>query len=227
MKAQTRLPVLDILRGLAVVWMVIFHFAYDLKMFQWTTFPDSWSWFWWWFPRIIVGSFLFVMGASWAQAAKKETSLTPFLKRFTKLCISAGLVSVATYLLFPDRWVYFGTLHCIAFCSLALFIFHRRALLGWITLGLIIASEFAGLRPAWIDLGHPSMDYIPPFPWLGFALLGYLTSEHLSRITSAFFHLPVFRLLVLPGRHSLKIYLLHQPIIFGSFWVIHWFLNKN
>lgn len=227
MVENKRQPLLDLLRGIAVAWMIIFHFAYDLKIFSWPTLPDSWSWFWWWFPRVIVASFLFVMGASWARAAKKELSLRPFFKRWLKLFGAALLVSVSTYLLFPERWVYFGTLHCIAFCSLALFAFHRRPALGWISLAVIIGLEIAGLRPPWFDLDHPSMDYIPPFPWLGFALLGLLLSESLKRVQLPQLWLQLARPLVFAGRHSLKIYLLHQPLIFGSLWTVHWLLNKN
>lgn len=216
---SARRPLLDIFRGIAVLWMIIFHSAYDLRLFDWPTIPPDWNWFWWTFPRVIVASFLAVMGASWVQARKKEKDLRPFKIRLLKLSAAAVAVSVATYLLFPERWVYFGTLHCIAVSSVCLFAFEKKWS-QYLALIFIILSEILGLRPPWIDLPHPSMDYIPLFPWLGFAILGMLLSEKIAEVSLPKFFTRASRPIIWLGRHSLKIYLLHQPLIFGALWSV-------
>lgn len=215
---SARRPLLDLLRGTAVLWMIIFHFAYDLRLFGWPTIPTDWSLFWWAFPRIIVACFLAVMGAAWVQARKREKDLRPFIKRLLKLSGAALAVSVATYLLFPERWVYFGTLHCIAVSSVCLFVFEKKKWLQFLAIALIIASEIFGMRPPWIDLPHPSMDYIPLFPWLGFAILGMLLSEKIALTSLPESFIKASKPVIWLGRNSLKIYLLHQPFIFGALW---------
>jgi uncharacterized membrane protein len=58
-----RAAYLDALRGLAVVWMIIFHTAYDLTLFRYLNLDFS-DGFWFAFPRIIAGTFLFCVGIS-------------------------------------------------------------------------------------------------------------------------------------------------------------------
>lgn len=227
MLKQNRYLILDIGRGIAVLWMMIFHFCYDLRLFGWPSVPLNWDWFWYWFPRLIVASFLFVMGASWVHARRRETDLKAFYLRFAKLSAAAILVSVTTYILFPERWVYFGTLHCIAFCSLALFLFEGRKKLALLTILVLISLEFLDKRPPWFDLEHASMDYIPPFPWLIFALLGFLSAQQWTKIVLPSVIIKVMQPVATLGKHSLKIYLIHQPVIFGCFWLINEWLKLH
>ena len=58
-----RLYGLDQIRGLAVLFMLIFHFTYDLKLFGHVdvNFQEG---FWFFFPRLIVFMFLWSVGAS-------------------------------------------------------------------------------------------------------------------------------------------------------------------
>ena len=63
-------------------------------------------------------------------------------------------------------------------------------------------------------LGVAAMDFVPLYPWVGFVLLGiFLESIHFHRIPiKEHILLKPFEIM---GKHSLKIYLLHQPIFFG------------
>jgi uncharacterized membrane protein len=81
-----------------------------------------------------------------------------------------------------------------------------------------------GTGPIWLlPLGiHPptfwSVDYEPIFPWLGIVLIGMGLGEYLYPEGLRSFTLPqipemVVRPLAFLGRHSLIIYLIHQPII--------------
>lgn len=65
----------------------------------------------------------------------------------------------------------------------------------------------------WPDVSP--MDYIPLYPWFGVVLLGiFLESINFHKIPLK----TIFPLksLVTIGRHSLKIYIIHRPVLFGS-----------
>ena len=64
--------------------------------------------------------------------------------------------------------------------------------------------------------GFSSADYFPLLPWLflflvGAALGGWCLDHRESRLLTA----PLPRALTFPGRRSLLIYLLHQPVLYG------------
>ena len=156
---------------------------------------------------------------------REKIQWTPFWKRFIKITCFALLISVVTYFLFPDNWIYFGTLHAIALISLMSLPFLKRPYLALIiALALFIPSIFWDKNIPWFELPHASWDYIAPFPWVGASLLG-IFAVHKGWHK---FSLPENRLvksLNYLGRHSLFIYLIHQPILFGSVYLIS--LMKN
>ncbi len=211
-----RVPYLDILRAVAVIWMIIFHVAYDVRMFNLNeiNFAEG---FWFAFPRVIAGTFLFCVGISLNYTHAEKVKSTAMLKRLKKLGLSALLVSLGTYLVFPSQWIYFGTLHCILVGSLlgAFFVHHRKA--AWIVmLCLIFLQYVAGFDIKWVSnvLQRPSMDFIPIYPWFWVILAGLLMGPYLSR-NSFLMSLKTPKIFDLLGRHSLVIYLVHQPFIFG------------
>lgn len=216
---------LDALRGLAVVWMIIFHTSYDLRMFNLVNW-DFTQGFWYAFPRIIAFTFLFCVGASLNYGHSPAINWDAMKKRSIKLGAAALAVSVGTYIAFPSQWIFFGTLHCIFAGSIlgVLVVNHRKLAIA--LLGLILLLQFGfGFGVSWVSwkIQKPSLDFIPIYPWFWAILLGIITGPYLSRIR----HLQEMKprpFLNLLGRHSLKIYLLHQPIIFGTIWLITQFV---
>lgn len=212
---------LDSLRGLAVVWMIIFHTCYDMRILGMLDWNFSQG-FWYAFPRIIAFTFLFCVGASLNYAHQSNINWKGLRKRSLKLGLAALAVSLGTYLIFPGQWVYFGTLHCIFVGSIlgALFV-NRRGAAFVLLIVLLILQYGTKYDIAWVSasLDRPSMDFIPIYPWFWAILLGLLTGPILSRNQ----HLMNFkapRPLKFLGTHSLKIYLIHQPVIFGTLWLI-------
>jgi uncharacterized membrane protein len=69
--------------------------------------------------------------------------------------------------------------------------------------------------------GRSMVDYYPFLPWFGLALLGIFAGYTLYSQGERRFSLPdwsmvlPFRCLRFLGRHSLLIYLIHQPILIG------------
>jgi uncharacterized membrane protein len=224
-----RLTSLDIARTLAVVCMVVFHFTFDLALFRYLPSATMSQPFWYYFARMIAGSFLFLSGVSLWLAHGQGIRWPSFWKRWAKLITAAALVTLASIWLVPGGPIWFGILHAMAATALLGLLALR---LPWpLTLALaalILAAawgpRFPALDPIWLVWTglaetRPIMgDYTPLVPWAAPALAGLATAKALridrwrgtppNRLTHA---------LTFPGRHSLIIYLVHQPILFGLF----------
>lgn len=231
----TRLAVLDLARGLAVVAMAIYHFSWDLSWFNLVDWPVTHGPGWRLFAASIAGSFLFLSGVGLDLSHHRAIRWRAFWKRIGVIGLAAGAVSLVTYFAFGNQFVRFGILHSIALSSLLALPFTRFpawvALFGaalCLSLPLWASSPlFDGQFWLWTGLGRPdygSVDYVPFAPWAGVTLAGLFTSkmfrsfeiwERVSR-----FHLndPLGRLTRFLGRHSLITYLLHQPILYGLVW---------
>ena len=214
MTSKKRYPFIDQLRGLAVALMILFHTLYNLNLFSHITIPTRHP-LWVAFPNIIVALFMLTVGVSLALAHHPTIRLRPLLLRLTKISLGAILISLATWLLFPSRWVYFGTLHNIAVCSLMALPFLRFP-----RSALATSLLLPFLPIPWIHLSHSSMDYIPPFPWLAPVLLGVFLF-HFRGGAFLRLRLPPWTSCLAPlGRHALLIYLIHQPLLYGSLYIL-------
>lgn len=232
-----RLIPLDLARTLAILCMVAFHFTFDLALFGFIP-PDTMSQpFWYYFARMIAGSFLFLSGVSLWLAHGRGIRWPAFLTRLAKVAGGALLVTLASIWFVPGGTILFGILHAIAAASLLGLIALR---LPWaVTLAiaaLIFAAAWGPRFPAfdplwlvWTGLAEsrPMMgDYVPLIPWAAPALAGVAVAKALrldlwrgtpsTRLT---------RVLSLPGRHSLIIYLIHQPILIGLFNLYLWAIS--
>ncbi len=216
---------LDALRGMAVIWMIIFHTCYDMRMLGFINWDFS-SGFWFAFPRIIAFTFLFCVGMSLNFAHTPHIRWKSIGQRSLKLGLSALIISLSTYLTFPNQWVYFGTLHCILVGSvLGAILVNKRKMAFAIMMAILIAQYGLGYDIKWVSsiMQRQSMDFIPIYPWFWAVLIGILLGPYLSKNR----HIGAIKspkVLSLLGTHSLKIYLLHQPIIYGVLWVIRGFV---
>jgi uncharacterized membrane protein len=222
-----RVRYLDYLRGIAVLWMVIFHTAYDMRTFgmnQW----DFGNGFWYAFPRLIAGTFLFCVGVSLNFTHAKGVNYPALRDRLFKVGGCALIISLVTYFAFPTQWIYFGTLHCILCGSLlGAFFVHQRAL-AWALMSLLLILQYATPYDIqWVSsiIRKPSMDFIPIYPWFWVVLAGIVLGPFMGQI-KVLQKLPDSRFLNFLGQHSLKIYLIHQPVIFGTLWVIQFLIRK-
>jgi uncharacterized membrane protein len=137
------------------------------------------------------------------------------------------LVTFCTWLFLQEGFIVFGILHLIGVSILLSPLFFRckkwNIVLGFLC---IVIGFFFTTRtgPIWLlPLGiHPatffSVDYEPIFPWFGVVLIGMGLGEYLYPEGVRCFTLPqipeiVFRPFAFLGRHSLLIYLVHQPLI--------------
>lgn len=233
---MTRLPFFDILRGVALVAMTVYHFTWDLEFYGWilpgTTLETGWAVF----ARCIAASFLFLMGLSLVLAHEEKIRWPGFWKRLLQIAAAAALITVATYLAFPQSFIFFGILHAIAAFSLIGLIFIRLhwaiALIAAAVVLTVWANSTVEFFKApvfwWIGLlPEPpvSNDYVPVFPWLAATLVGIAIGKvivrfgWLNRIGRLDAPRPVSKPLAFIGRHSLIYYLVHQPVMLGLLWV--------
>ncbi len=209
--SKFRWPFVDYLRAIAVILMIIFHFSFDLKAFRYVQIDFINDPLWWIFPRVIVFLFLFSMGISFEISYEDGIDWKKFNRRLLKIGVGALLISLFTFFAYRSRWIYFGTLHCIFVCSLLIIPLRKRPK-TCIGLALVILLPLlTGFQWPWIKMGHPSLDYIPALPWLGVVLMGMSAkSIGLHKLK-----LPSNKGVKFLSQHSLFIYLIHQPILFG------------
>lgn len=229
-----RIAAVDLARSAALGGMGLFHLVFDLQLFGYlpagtVAMPGAWAIF----ARLVAGSFLFLAGVSLVLAHGQGIRWRAFLRRLAVLVAAALAVSLATRAAMPESYVFFGILHAIAASSVIGLAFLRAPpplLLA--VAGVVLVLPFAWTSTAfdspwltWLGLSavRPrTMDFEPIFPWFAPFLLGMAFSQIAAR-TGLWDRLgpgPAWlRPLAWPGRHSLAIYLLHQPVLLGLVWL--------
>jgi uncharacterized membrane protein len=214
---------IDALRGFAVLLMIIYHVVFDLNGFRLINIELTKNPFWYALPRFIVSLFLICVGMGLALAHKQGILWPQFRRRLYVIGAWALVISLVTYALFPRNFVFFGILHCIFFASLAGIFFVNRPKLS-LALCLVLVISALIFRPSLIPMAEwlrvKPFDYIPFYPWFGMVLFGiFLESIGFHRIPLRI--TPWTRVLKTMGQHSLKIYLIHRPILFGGAFLLY------
>ncbi|MBI5461572.1 MAG: DUF1624 domain-containing protein [Gammaproteobacteria bacterium] len=230
-----RLQSVDLLRGLAIATMITYHFCYDLTYFGFAQFDFFTDPFWLHARTLILSSFLLVAGISLTLATHNGVCLRPYLKRLGMIAGCAALISATSYFMFGPRWIFFGVLHFIAVASaLGLFFVRQPRLALLLGIALLALDRvfshtfFDQTALQWLGLmtfKPPTEDYVPLIPWFGVVLIGIFLGNRVWLRTPppalAHWHgtQPLTRLLSLAGRHSLLVYMLHQPLLLGLLWM--------
>lgn len=230
---------IDLARGFAVIMMVIYHFLFDIYFFN--IYPvDVTTGFWKLFAMVTASLFLLLVGISFTISASRAEILLSrpdffkkYLKRGISILLVAALITLVTWLYLGQGYIIFGILHLIGISIIiAPLFFHRKvlSLLGGIFV-IIAGILLQGVRGPFIlvPLGiYPdsffSVDYTPVFPWLGLVLIGIYLGEQLYpggkrgfKFQKIFRYSGILeypaRVLAFLGKHSLAIYILHQPVI--------------
>jgi uncharacterized membrane protein len=232
-----RIDAIDALRGLALVGMFVFHATWDLGYFGLVPPRIPFSPGFMLFGHVVASTFLALSGASLVLAMPDGRPRAVTWRRLGLIVAAAAGITAVTYWQFPDAFIFFGILHCIALGSLVGLALLRLPLLVPLALGLaVIAAPLIVADPTfnqpwlrWVGLGTEmprTNDWRPVFPWLGFVLVGLGAMKRAVargwpeqwgrwRATNG-----LTRLVCWGGRHSLLVYLVHQPIFFGLAWVI-------
>lgn len=227
----------DALRGLAMVWMAIYHFVFDLNYFKLVTQDFYRDPFWTWQRTLIVSLFLLCAGMGQAIATTQGQSWRRFWRRWAQVAACALLVTVGSWLMFPNSFIYFGVLHGLALMLIVVRLTAHWGRWLWLLGALAIASKFIAesllqtgpLVPwadilnsmrwnwlGWISQNPVTEDYVPLFPWIGVMWWGAAAGTWVLKHRPEWLTQPVLpglHALAGLGRWSLSYYLLHQPVL--------------
>jgi uncharacterized membrane protein len=229
--SNPRLAGIDALRGAALCLMFVYHFAFDLRFYRVIAADFEHDPFWLGFRALIVASFMALVGISLVLADRAGVAPARFWRRIGVIAACALAVSAASWIVFPRSFIYFGILHGIAVASVLARPLVRRPRTALVIGCVVIAAGFGWSNPlfdagplSWIGFvtAKPATeDYVPLAPWAGFVFLGIALGNQLAR--EAFRVLtPIAaapRWLRWLGRHSLAVYMVHQPILLGVLWL--------
>ena len=234
-----RVHLIDEVRGFSILCMVVYHAAYDLTALFGVSIPLFFSPVMQQFLQpLFAGLFIFISGtaANYSHANVKRGALC---------FLFGMILTLGTFIFMPGQLVLFGILHCLGICMMLAPLFLRLAktvkpavlipvslLLFFLfysvpqgRIGLFGASvslpHALYQTPFLFSLGFPdndffSSDYFPLLPW-AFAFLAGVSFGTIvkSGRCPAFFYKLHCRPLAFIGRHTLIIYLAHQPIVYG------------
>ncbi|MCH5210674.1 MAG: DUF1624 domain-containing protein [Oscillospiraceae bacterium] len=239
-----RYYVLDLIRGAALISMIVYHAVWDLvyiEGFNWSWYKSDAAYIW---QQSICWTFILLSGFCWRISSKR-------LKRGIIVSVAGLLVTAMTVFFSPDSRVVFGILTLLGSCMIIMIIPHKLLKKCNPVIGMVISFllfvflrninsgyiGFAGREI--ISLPHglygnlftafwgfppsdfSSSDYFPVLPWIllfitGYFVCGIFEKKNLFRLlehkTTTF--------LEWPGRHSLVIYLIHQPVIMIIFYLL-------
>ena len=246
---RRRYQTLDTLRGVTIVSMILYHACWDLVWIfgaDWPWYRSDGAYLW---QQSICWTFILLSGYCWSLGRHR-------LRRGLMAFGGGALVSAVTLLAMPEDRVLFGVLTLLGTSALLLIPLERplrrlparAGLAGSFTLFLLLRdvnTGFLGFEGAHLAalpeglyrnlltafLGFPpadfySTDYFSLLPWFFLFLTGYfLRRVQLDRQArpERDIRLPVFSTL---GRHSLLIYLVHQPLVFGLLTGLELLLKK-
>ena len=231
---RQRIELLDVLRGGALIVMIAHHICYDLCAF--CGFP--WVWFtnpvWNVVHYLDAGLFILLAGVSSDFSHSN-------LRRGAKTLAVALVISVVTYCM--KMPIVFGVLHMMGVCMLLYGLtqsFWQR-LPGWVIPALAAAGTLATYRL--VD-GYPtqtphlwmfglvtkdfsSSDYFPLLPWVFVFLFGTWLGKFIrERKLPHWFYTAGCPPLAAIGRHSMLVYVAHQPVIYALV-MVGLFLSKR
>jgi uncharacterized membrane protein len=235
-RSKSRLWEIDSLRGVAIVMMIIYHLLWDINAYT-DTRVEVYSGFWWLFARCCATLFVSLSGISlvlnWQSAERAGKPAFPkILKRAGQVFGCGMLITLVTYFAVPRGVIWFGILHVIGLSMVVAYFFVR--LKYWnIPIGLVLMFAgfelydervdfpflvWLGLKP--YDFG--SVDYFPFLPWFGVMLIGVSFGWWLAKVYDKrkvlgdWSGLLPVQFLAFLGRHSLVIYMVHQPVLIVS-----------
>jgi len=245
-KTVQRFWEIDFLRGIAIIMMVLYHLLYNLHYFAHFN-VNVYSGFWMYFARTTATIFIFLVGVSlsiscsraklFSSGATKEMRLfLKFLRRGLKVFSWGLIITLVTRIFLGKAFIIFGILHLIGISIILAYPFLKlrywNLLIGalCIFLGAYLKGfsfdfywlSWLGFRPAQFY----SVDYFPLLPWFGVVLFGIFFGNIFYADYSRKFQLVEFsslsgvKLLCFLGKHSLLIYLLHQPLMIAVFYLL-------
>lgn len=238
---KNRIGTIDEIRGLCIIAVVVYHFFYTAsEIFRLAWFMET-------FPSLkIIQPFLpvtFIILSGLSFNLSHDNTKRGFL-----LMEIAILITLVTAIFIPSQVIWFGIIHFLAVANLAcgqskkvldkipfvlgiilsaiLFVATYNIGKGYIGIPSFSVSvpDIFYTTDAVMMLGTHSRsfytaDYAPVLPWIFLFTCSLFAGRYLHKLPK-FFKKTHIRPLAFIGRHTLIIYLVHQPIIFGTLYVL-------
>ncbi|ABE51160.1 heparan-alpha-glucosaminide N-acetyltransferase [Methanococcoides burtonii] len=232
---------IDLLRGIAITLMVFFHLLYDLYYFGYYD-NDIRTGEVFLIGRAAAFLFIFVAGISLTLSFSKQLEMEQtkpkfikYVKRGSKIFLWGMAITAGSYIFLREGIIIFGALHFIGVAIILSYPFLKQrsaslvaaflTIIAGIPLRTITIEQpwllWIGIQPT----GFRSYDYFPLIPWFGVMLMGIFTGNVLypqykrKFILSDISELTHIKVLTYMGKRSLRIYLLHQPILIAIFYI--------
>ena len=233
---RPRYGLIDSLRGFAIFCVIVYHFIYDLVHFYSMDFP----WFESLAAYLVQqgGAFLFVF----ISGAMSLCAKAP-LRNGLLLVGCGLMITLVTYFYSSANIIVFGILSLLGWAAIITVLVRPILEKIPIKLGLVLSLflfflthdvadgrlslltiHLYNLPSSWYDsyylfplgLSHSSFasaDYFPLLPWIFAYWMGYYFWQLLDEDFRQKYLLTEISTFSFMGRHSLLIYLIHQPII--------------
>ncbi len=232
---NNRAGFLDTLRGFAIIYVMLYHFLYDLIFFGGMSIPFFFTGAW----ETVHQFFLVILFAVSGVCAGMSKNV---LKRGAELYLLGSALTMFTTVFLPDDVIVFGVLSCfgtimliygvlapifkklpnmiifVVFTLLSVIFldFYRSDSLFFIfgRLRLDVPDDIRWLYPLGITSSDfHSADYFPLAPYGFIFLAGTAFSDYVkSGALPGFFYKTSLPVINFCGRHSLWFYIIHQPI---------------
>ena len=230
---SNRIWELDALRGICILFVVFFHFLYDLQALAGFRISDYPAVFW----IMQYGGILFVLLSGLCATLGRRSFRRGLLVFACGMVITLVTFAMAKLGMAHESIIIrFGVLHLLGVCMMVWPLFKKLPVWLLVVIGialLCLGQYFDTIRVEshWLFplglryVGFATSDYFPICPNLGWFLLGAVLGRTAYRNKRSL--LPRFPSEAAPirffrwcGTHSLWIYLLHQPIIYGIMEVV-------
>lgn len=237
MKKPKRVYLIDELRGLCIILVVIYHAFYSLVMIYGYeqlngTFAVMRK-----IQPVLPAMFILLSGIAF-QLSRSN------VKRGFKLLAVATVMMLAVVIVMPSQMIWFGIIHFLAvmnivlgllkkyvdkipavagiiICS-ALFLLTYNVQCGYVGIDGVLSLRLPAVMYS-TDLTAPlgfyspsfrSSDYCPIIPWAFMFIIGTILGRYAGQLPEKLSKEHI-KPLAFVGRHTLIIYLVHQPIIVG------------
>lgn len=239
---KNRINIIDEARGLCIILVVIYHLFYSMTMvFGMDEFYDIFSVMRVWQP-LLPAMFILISGISLSLSRNN-------IKRGLILLLISAAITVILAVFMPSQIIWFGILHFLAVMNIVFGALKKHvdkipAISGIIICALLflltynVHRGYLGIQGIWslklppvlyqTDFTAPlgfysetfrSTDYCPLLPWTFMFLIGAILGRFTKSIPESLAKTHI-RPLAFIGRHTLIIYLAHQPVIVGILYLI-------
>jgi uncharacterized membrane protein len=222
---QERIQSIDLIKGIDIVFMVLFNYSVTLDYFRLIPIPSDYL-YRYILPISIASIFIFMSGVtSYINYEKHKEKLTlKYFIRGIKLLFFAALITLFSYVFVPQYTIFFGILHFFAVSSFLIPFFIKYNKLNLIAgLSIILSGVYLQQQTfnfsylSWLGFVPETLstfDYFPLLPWFGVILLGVYYGKYIIEKTAKIrLQSKISCIFTFMGKHSLTVYLVHQPAL--------------